>query len=302
MVSHLNINVSCMNRREFMYSIPVVTALSSFTINKFSTSQRFKISLNAYSFNKELKDHKISLADVLNFCKKTGFDAIDITGYYFDEYPAVPSDVSIFNFKRQAHSLGIEISGTGVRNEFSYEKGVSLDNEIQLVNQWIEVAAKLGAPVLRIFSAKQYVTGMDRKKVFSNIQWALSQVLPVAEKHGVLLGIQNHNDFLHTADECFELIESMNNPWLGLVVDTGNFIAEDPYKEIEKVTPLAVNWQIKEKLLVHKEQVPMDLERLCSIIRSSKYAGNLPIETLDNKDPFLDIPVFFNKVKNTIEK
>ena len=48
--------------------------------------------------------------------------------------------------------------------------------------------------------------------------------------------------------------------------------------------------------------VPMDLERLCTMIRSSAYAGNLPIETLDNKDPFKDIPVFFNKVNNALQK
>ena len=291
-----------MKRRQFIYSIPLITALSSYASTRSSLYQRFKISLNAYSFNNELKAHKINLFELLNFCKTTGFDAIDITGYYFDTYPEVPNDETIFNFKRKAHSLGIEISGTGVRNEFSYDKGVALDNEIQLVKNWIEVAAKLGAPVLRIFSAKQYVTGSERKRVFSNIQWALSQCLPTAQKHGVVLGIQNHNDFLHTADQCFELIESMNSPWLGLVVDTGNFIAEDPYKEIEKVIPLAVNWQIKEKILMNTMPVPMDLERLCAIIRSSTYAGNLPIETLDNKDPFKDIPVFFNKVNNALQK
>ena len=291
-----------MKRRQFIYSIPLITALSSYASTRSSLFQRFKISLNAYSFNNELKAHKINLFELLNFCKTTGFDANDITGYYFDTYPEVPNDETIFNFKRKAHSLGIEISGTGVRNEFSYDKGVALDNEIQLVKNWIEVAAKLGAPVLRIFSAKQYVTGSERKRVFSNIQWALSQCLPTAQKHGVVLGIQNHNDFLHTADQCFELIESMNSPWLGLVVDTGNFIAEDPYKEIEKVIPLAVNWQIKEKILMNTMPVPMDLERLCTMIRSSAYAGNLPIETLDNKDPFKDIPVFFNKVNNALQK
>jgi hypothetical protein len=61
--------------------------------------------------------------------------------------------------------------------------------------------------------------------------------------------------------------------------------------------PLAVNWQVKEKLLINGVQTPMDLKRLCSIIQSSDYKGNVPIETLGMNDPLNEVPVFFDKVK-----
>jgi hypothetical protein len=80
-------------------------------------------------------------------------------------------------------------------------------------------------------------------------------------------------------------------------VDTGNFIAADPYEEIRKSLPLAVNWQVKEKLLINGVQTPMDLKRLCSIIQSSNYKGNIPIETLGMNDPLNEVPVFYDKVK-----
>ena len=92
-----------MKRRQFIHSIPLVTALSSFAPFHRSLFQRFKISLNAYSFNNELKAHTLTLDALLRFCKHTGFDAIDMTGYYFDGYPEVPKDETIFSFKRQAH-------------------------------------------------------------------------------------------------------------------------------------------------------------------------------------------------------
>jgi sugar phosphate isomerase/epimerase len=248
-----------------------------------------------------LMKKKISLTELLEFTAKTGFEAIDITGYYFSTYPAVPSDEEIFSFKRKAHELGISISGTGVRNEFSFENKDLLDKEIDLVKKWIEVAAKLGAPVLRVFTAKLYSEGEERKRVETRMLQALQTCLETAKSHGIILGIQNHNDFLRTADECHNLFKKINSPWLGLVLDTGNFIAEDPYEEIRKAIPLAVNWQVKEKLLVKGVQTPMNLEKLCNIIKSSDYKGFVPIETLGMQDPKKDIPVFFNAVSEALK-
>ena len=289
--------MSIIDRRIFLSALSLMPMARAFSFERSKNHhKKFKISLNAYSFNEWLIQKKITPIQLLEFCEQTGFDAIDFTGYYFSTYPQVPTDEEIFTFKRKAHSLGLEISGTGIRNEFSYDKGEALDNEISLVIKWIEVAAKLGAPVLRIYTAKKYYVGEERKRVFQNIQYALSKCIPVASKHGVILGIQNHNDFLRTSSECFELIKSMDSPWLGLVLDTGNFVAEDPYEEIRKSIPLAVNWQFKEKLLINNVQTPMNIEKLCAIIKESNYKGNIPIETLGMKDPINEVPVFFRKV------
>jgi sugar phosphate isomerase/epimerase len=289
-----------LNRRNFLTALPAISLARAVPFSEdFAPKKenRFRLSLNAYSFNDMLMKKKISKAEILEFCANTGFDAVDMTGYYFSTYPATPSDAEIFDFKRKAHALGIEISGTGVRNEFSYSDSTALGKEIDTVLRWIEVAAKMGAPVLRVFTAKQYSTGDERKRVNDRILFALNKCIEKAAAYGIVLGIQNHNDFLRTADECHELIGAVNSQWLGLVVDTGNFIASDPYEEIRKSLPLAVNWQVKEKLLINGVQTPMDLKRLCSIIQSSNYRGNVPIETLGMNDPLNEVPVFFDKVK-----
>jgi len=229
------------NRRNFLTALPAISLARAVPFSDDIPSKkanRFRLSLNAYSFNDMLMKKKISKDELLEFCANTGFDAVDMTGYYFSSYPETPSDTEIYAFKRKAHAVGIEISGTGVRNEFSYSDSNALAKEIDTVLRWIEVAAKMGAPVLRIFTAKQYSTGDERKRVNERILFALNKCLEKAKSHGVILGIQNHNDFLRTADECHELIGSINSPWLGLVVDTGNFIATDPYEEIRKSLPL----------------------------------------------------------------
>ncbi len=293
------------SRRNFLNTIPLLAAAPLLSAKGEETQQQLastnwdhlKLSLNAYSFNDMLMKKQISKHEVLEFCAKTGFAAVDMTGYYFSTYPATPPTEEIYAFKRKAHELGIEISGTGVRNEFSHASSVALEKEIDLVKRWIEVSAMLGDPVLRIFTAKAYATGDERKRVEERIQYALRHCLHEAASNGVILGIQNHNDYLRTADECRELIQPFNSPWLGLVLDTGTFVSPDPYAEIAKSTPLAVNWQLKEKLIIDGKQTLMDLPRLCKIIRECGYRGNVPIETLGLNDPINEVPVFIDKVR-----
>ena len=87
---------------------------------KSESNENLKISLNAFSFDKPLKAGTMSLDDLLDFCAKTGFSGVDLTGYYFPGYPAVPSDEYIFHIKRKAFRLGIDLGCTGVRNDFTW--------------------------------------------------------------------------------------------------------------------------------------------------------------------------------------
>src|SRR6516225_2754390 len=122
---------------------------------------KLKTSLNAYSFNKALNDQikgrgkGLSLFDVLDFCAEQNFDAIDPTGYFFPGYPKVPSDKYINTFKRRAFVLGLDISGTGVRNNFATPDKAKRAADVKHVKEWVEVAARLGAPVLRVFAGPQ---------------------------------------------------------------------------------------------------------------------------------------------------
>jgi hypothetical protein len=66
-------------------------------------------------------------------------------------------------------------------------------------------------------------------------------------------------------------------------VDTGYFLAGDPYKDIAAVAPYAVNWQVKEKVDGQEMKVKTDLKKIVRIARESGYRGYLPIETLSKK-------------------
>jgi sugar phosphate isomerase/epimerase len=279
-----------------------------------------KISLNAYSFARLLNDRLLgrgeglSLEQLAEFCALHNFDGIDITAYYFPGYRErkLPEDRFLFEVKKRCFELGLGISGTGTGNNFTTADKDARAKDVAWVKQSVEIAAKLGAPVLRVFADTQMraqtwetvSNGASRDEVEKWIAGDIRACADHAARFGVIIGVQNHGDFIKTADDLISLLKRVDSPWCGAIVDTGYFKAPDPYAEIAKAAPYAVNWQIKQSPLgVEKEaEVPTDLKRLMRIVRDSGYRGYLPIETLSprgggNYDPFTVVPKFLAEVR-----
>jgi sugar phosphate isomerase/epimerase len=135
---------------------------------------------------------------------------------------------------------------------------------------------------------------------------ALAQCAEHGEKHGVLVGVQNHGDMLQSADEVLKILGMVQSDWLGAIVDTGYFLTPDPYADIARVIPRAVNWQVKE-LLSDRKGPKIDTVRLVSIIRASNYRGYVPIETLplpgreDEYDAYARVPELLSELRNALD-
>lgn len=276
---------------------PLVEAKQQIQTDKLS---RLKISLNAYSFNDPLRSGSMNLHDLLDFCAVNGFDAVDLTGYYFPGYPEVPTDEYLFGIKRKAIRLGLEISGTGVRNNFAEPDEGKRKADIQLISKWIECAAKLGAPVIRIFSGTQLPNGYSWEQVAEWMIKNIRECIEYGKKHGVIVAVQNHNDFIQTADQAERLIKMAASEWFGLILDIGSYRTGDPFLQIAQTARYAVNWQIKENMYVNGREEKTDLKRVMGIIKSSGYCGYLPIETLGSGDPAIKVPVFLAEVRRAL--
>lgn len=294
-------------RRHFLKTtvaaIPLFSATPDFSqANEVSPGKRgpIKLSCNLYSFNEPLTTGQMTLSEALTFCSDLGFDAVDPTAYYFPKYPALPTDSYLYDIKRKAFRLGLDISGTGVRNDFTFTDPARRKTEIKLVNDWIEAAAKLGAPVLRIFSGKSLTQDQNRATITSLVAEAMAECTAYAASHGVMLVLQNHADFIETADHVLQLLRMVNSDWLAVNLDIGSFRQGDPYAEVAKVAPFAATWQIKENLYVNGKETETDLNKIMAIVRDSGYRGYLPIETLGKGDPRQKVPVFLDKVKKAV--
>jgi sugar phosphate isomerase/epimerase len=256
-----------------------------------------RIGLNSYSFNRPLVDGAMTLSDLVRYCAEHGIEALDATGYYFPGYPKVPADEYLYKLKREALVNGVTIFGTGVRNEFAVPEAAARKESVQLVKDWIEVAAKLGGSVIRVFSGRAVPPGRTFDQVLEWMIPDMKECVAHGQRHGVVVGLQNHNDFLKTADETIRVVNAVNSEWFGVILDVGSLRQSDPYAEIEKLVPYAVSWQLKENVGYGSKEVPTDLRKVKAIIDRAGYRGFLPIETLGPGDAKAKVAKFLAEVR-----
>lgn len=302
-----------MTRRLFAQSLAVAgigsVGLPLFTAEKTSArnlsqslpSEKLKISLNAFSFDKPLRAASMTISDLLDYCARVGFDGVDLTGYYFPGYPAVPTDEFIFEVKRKAYKLGLGISGTGVKNDFTWSDPSKRAMEKKLVKEWIVVASKLGAPIIRIFAG---TLSKENFKWEEKLKWIVEDILECTEfakKHGIMLALQNHNDYIKTASDVEKVLKLVDPTWVGLLLDIGSYHTPDPYSDISRNAKYAISWQLKEKVFINDTQVDTDYSKIIDIVRQCGYRGFLPLETLGEGDPATKVEALYKKV-NTVLK
>ncbi len=270
-------------------------------------------SLNVYSFSdllmaKDARDKQqvYTLFNLLDWCASQNIKAVDPTAYFFPTYPEVPSDEYLERFKDRAAALNIAISGTGIRNDFASADPKVRQAGVELAKKWIVAASKMGAPVLRLFSG-EIPKGYENKwkEVADWMIESYKELIPYAEKYGVKIGIQNHGDMLQTAEQCMYVLNGINSKWAGLIVDTGNFKTDDPYKDIAAVVPYAINWQVKESPAGIGGKEKTDYVKLAKIIKDGGYKGYLPVETLLVRgvpyDPFALVPAMLKELADAIK-
>ncbi len=300
------------NKKSIVLVTAAIVLLSLVAATSFAQKSKKQYplipSLNAYSFSdllvaKDARDKQqvFTLFNLLDWCATQKIKVLDPTAYFFPTYPQVPTDEYLLKFKSRAAELGIAITGTGIRNDFASPDPAVRAAGVQLAKNWIIAASKMGAPVVRLFSG-EIPKGYENKwkEVADWMIACYKECAAFGEKYGVKIGIQNHGDMLQTAEQCMYVLKGVDSKWAGLIVDTGNFKTDDPYKDIAALVPYAVNWQVKESPLGIGGKEKTDYVKLMKIIKDGGYKGYIPIETLLVRgvpyDPFELVPAMLHEM------
>jgi sugar phosphate isomerase/epimerase len=265
-------------------------------------AHRIRYSVNAYSFNTMLRNGQMTFSDMMDFAAGIGLDAVDLTGYYFANYPEVPSDAELFQLKRKALKLGLDISWTGIRNDFATPDTDARKADLLLIRNWLTASSKLGAPIMRIFAGTNKHESFSREAVK---EWMVEEFKICAKygaETGVLPALQHHNDFLFTSDEVIEILNRVDSDWLGLILDVGSLRRHDPYSEISKLLPYADYIFIKEFVYINGQATPIDMNRMAAVLHASDYSGYVSFESLSDGDPKEIVTTMFRDFKTAFEK
>jgi len=304
------------SRRGFLHTATAATGLVALSNLQPSASvaeppvrngkPAMKLSVAAYSFNKmmarrgtpeQIAAAEMTLEKFIDYCAEQGVGAAELTGYYF------PKDVTpeyLMSLKQQTHRLGLDISGTAIGNDFCLVEGAARDAQLAECRQWIDYAGTMGAPAIRIFAGK-VPKGDSEEAAVERCVDGINQSLEYAAKKGVFLALENHGGITATPAQMFKIIDAVKtSPWFGVNFDSGNFATDDPYRDLARIAPYAVNAQIKVAMRTpDRKKYEADIPRVIDILKKANYRGYVVLE-FEEPNPFEEIPKYLSQLRDLI--
>ena len=262
---------------------------------------RMQLSLAAYSFRESFKAgaaRHITLDDFIDYCADQNLFGAELTSYYF---PDKVTDEYLLNLRRHAFTRGVVISGSAVGNNFVQPEGKTRQDQIKSVKLWIDRCAILGAPHIRVFAGPPHkdIPLADAKKITTD---ALQECADYAGKKGIFLGLENHHGIVSEPQDLLDIVHAVKSPWVGINLDSGNFNTDDPYADLARCAPYAVNVQykveIKRRGAAEKELA--DMPRVIKILRDANYQGFIALEHEAKEDPWKTVPAWLDKLRAAI--
>jgi sugar phosphate isomerase/epimerase len=285
-------------RRQFLHStltagVGLALAAPAAAIEPIARTGKphLRLSLAAYSFRKYL-DLKakpkpaMTLDDFVDLAAGMNLDAVEPTAYYF----ADTSPEYLGRLKGRCTRLGLDISGTAVGNNFCTPDAARLKEQLAMVKKWTEHASRLGAKTVRIFAGSVDKTETEEKARARCIA-AIQEACDYAAQFGVYLALENHGGITATLEQILLLVRGVKHDFFGVNLDTGNFHTSDPYADLARLAPYAVNVQIKTEIQrAGQKKEEADLKRLIGMLREAGYRGYVALEYEAEEDPKTAVP------------
>lgn len=198
-----------------------------------------KLGCSSWSYHAAFRAGRIDLREWLRVCaEELELDGIELVDLHFP----TTDPVYLRDLKKLCTDLQLTLSGIAVSNDFGPAE--RRQRETQKVQQWCDIAAYLGAPVVRVFAGwlparasepePGRIVGVLRKvfgqrppntrRVWSDAAWALRQCADYAAERGVVLALQNNRSdgIVGTPWQLEQCVHDVGSPWLRVCLDPGD--------------------------------------------------------------------------------
>ena len=260
-----------------------------------------KLSLAAYSYRDFLagKDPTMTLDDFIRLCADLNLDGTELTSYYF---PKDFGEDYLIHIKQLTFRLGLDISGTAIANDFCLPPGEKREESLAHTRKWTDYAAIMGAPVIRIFAGTVPKDDSEEAAI-ARCAAGINESLDYAAKKGVCLALENHGGITATPDQMLKIIAQVKeSPWFGVNLDGGNFSTADPYSDLARIAPYAINAQLKTDMHPGGKHEEADLARVVRILADAGYRGYIVLEYEGKEDPKTAVPRHIERLRKIIRE
>jgi len=167
---------------------------------------------------------------------------------------------------------------------------------VEYLKYAIRWAAELGTPVCNTDEGI-VPKWMDEKTAFRLMEYTLRTVAPVAERHGIMIGIEPHQIYSVCTDKLIKIADLARSPYVGFNYDSGNCYLggkSDPYEMLEAIADRTVHVHAKDISIEHSKdergkvtgtpvgcacgEGVIDWHRIVRILKKAKFNGVLSVE------------------------
>jgi len=241
-----------------------------------------KLGTSSWSFHRTFAANGFDQLAMLEYCaNELQLDGVELLEHHFPNTSAA----YLKDLKKYITDLGLTLACVSVSNHFTgHYKDAKQD--VDRVKKWIDVAEKLGAPMVRVFAGSG--DEMKDPDVYDQAVECLQKAAIYGEHVGVVTALENHGGT--SADQVLSVLKAVNSSWLKLALDTGNF-SSAPYKSIERCLPHAVIVHAKLYHLDRKgEETELNYHTIMKSLIKHKYNGFLSIEFEGESDEMKFMP------------
>lgn len=240
-------------------------------------------SVSTWSAHKQLLSGELSAADFLHLIKKEGAQGVEIVDIDF------PTLETVRAFANEAARQNIQITCMSIEHSLCRMLEADRKADVAHVCEWMRLSKELGVRNVRVF------TGWMENEAPYRVQLAwvydgMRQLTEEAERLGIDLVLENHDNVCLAADEILALMVSLRSPRFFTCPDVFNYktladkhvpvIGDGSFAEIEPLIPFARNAHLKICEAVQGDTADryLDIPRMMKLLRKHHYDGPVALE------------------------
>ncbi len=206
-----------------------------------------KLSVSVYSFGGYVAS--LGINKVIEKTAELGFDGIEFIDSMGDFRVTEENAAELASVCR---ANGLEISALCVGADFLNGSDGDCEKEVEKVKRKVDIAALLGAPVMRHDVSQGYKDGRKLGISYAcnldRLAACCGKIAEYAKTKGVVTVTENHGYFSQDCERVISLCEKVGNENFGLLVDIGNFMCADerPAVSVGKVAGYARHVHVKD--------------------------------------------------------
>lgn len=213
-----------------------------------------KLSVSSYSFLSYIKEGKLTQLDTVRKAAEMGFEGIEFTDLapVFGQKPTLEEQIAYAKeIRAEAEACGIAIVGYLIGANLYTGNAEDDAKEVARVKEQLDVAAALGAPLMRhdvCYSERigDRVVSFDR--MLPTIAANAREITEYAATLGIRTCSENHGFIAQDSDRVEKLYNTVAHDNYGLLLDMGNFacVDEDSAKAFSRLAPYAIHAHAKD--------------------------------------------------------